>query len=130
MTDQTRGIELGLEQWLHRELARLPAPRAPRTLLPRVLAAIERPWYARAWRTWPAAARATALATAVALLAGTTWLAVSVESLSAWPDVVRIGWRLLVQPVVVYAFGVAVAFSLTAAASWAALTRVALGGTK
>ncbi len=130
MTDrQGRGEELALEQRLHRRLARLPAPRAPQTLLPRVLATIGRPWYARAWRTWPAAARGSALAAAVMLLAGTTWLVGGVESMSAWPDVVRIGWRLLVQPVVVYAFGVNVALALVAAASWTVLTRVALGGT-
>ena len=46
-----------LERLAHHELHRLPAPRAPRTLLPRVMAAVEawanRPWYTRAWFTWP-----------------------------------------------------------------------------
>ena len=45
-----------LESRIDRELRRLSAPRAPRTLLPRVMAAIamaQRPWYARGWRTWP-----------------------------------------------------------------------------
>jgi hypothetical protein len=38
-------------------LRRLPLPDAPATLLPRVMAAVQsfsqRPWYQRAWFTWP-----------------------------------------------------------------------------
>ena len=122
--------DMSLERRLHRELLRLPVPRAPRTLLPRVIAAVDRPWYARAWRTWPVAAQAASLVMTVLLLVSTSWLLMSVEALSAGPDLIRIGWRLLVQPAVLYVFAVAVAFSLTAAASWAALTRVALGETE
>ena len=46
-----------LQQRIDRELKSLPGLRAPETLLPRVLAAVrhwaDRPWYARAWFTWP-----------------------------------------------------------------------------
>src|SRR6185436_19684837 len=46
-----------LERRVHRELERLPSPLAPDSLLPRVLAAVDawarRPWYTRAWFTWP-----------------------------------------------------------------------------
>jgi len=46
-----------LQGRIDRELKSLPALRAPDTLLPRVLAAVrhwaDRPWYARAWFTWP-----------------------------------------------------------------------------
>jgi hypothetical protein len=46
-----------LEQRVDRALAELPPLAAPDTLLPRVLAAVqswaERPWYQRAWLTWP-----------------------------------------------------------------------------
>ena len=46
-----------LEHLTDRALRALPSPRAPRTLLPRVLAAVaaeaRRPWYGRAWLTWP-----------------------------------------------------------------------------
>ena len=42
---------------MDRELRRLPLPRAPQTLLPRVMAAVQawaqRPWYTRAWFAWP-----------------------------------------------------------------------------
>ena len=43
-----------LASLIDRELRDLPGPRAPRSLLPRVLEAVaeaRRPWYARAWRT-------------------------------------------------------------------------------
>jgi hypothetical protein len=46
-----------LERLTDRALRALPPPRAPQTLLPRVLAAVaaeaRRPWYARAWLNWP-----------------------------------------------------------------------------
>ena len=46
-----------LERLTDRALRTLPTPRAPRTLLPRVLAAVAaeaaRPWYGRAWLSWP-----------------------------------------------------------------------------
>src|SRR6478752_931002 len=52
-----RPDEDDLEALASRELRRLPLPRAPQTLLPRVLAAVDawarRPWYMRAWFTWP-----------------------------------------------------------------------------
>ena len=60
-----------LERLIDRKLAELPQPVAPPTLVPRVLAAIEtrlaRPWYQRAWRTWPPALQA---ASAAGFLAG------------------------------------------------------------
>ncbi len=59
-----------LQQLIDRELKALPAPRAPQTLLPRVLAATvhAKPgrWYARPWLEWP---RRWQLASATVLLA-------------------------------------------------------------
>ncbi len=59
-----------LERLIDGELKRLPAPQAPPSLLPRVLAAAaasaETPWYARPWFTWP---RAWQVASAVLLVA-------------------------------------------------------------
>jgi hypothetical protein len=49
---------LDLERQVHQRLQQLPTPRAPRTLLPRVMEAVARmarPWYARSWFTWPRA---------------------------------------------------------------------------
>ena len=61
-----------LERAVSRNLRQLPLPRAPRTLLPRVMAAVHalasRPWYAREWLTWPLGwqvASATALTAVV-----------------------------------------------------------------
>jgi hypothetical protein len=61
-----------LERAVSRNLQQLPLPRAPRTLLPRVMAAVHafasRPWYAREWLTWPLGwqvASATTLAVVV-----------------------------------------------------------------
>ena len=46
-----------LEQRTDRRLRALPLPRAPHTLVPRVMEAVRilagRPWYARTWFTWP-----------------------------------------------------------------------------
>ena len=54
-----------LERRVDAELRSLPMPRAPRTLLPRVLSAAQnwtlRPWYTREWFTWPLAWQAVAM---------------------------------------------------------------------
>jgi hypothetical protein len=58
-----------LERLIDRELRSLPTPRAPRTLLPAVMAAANeaanRPWYSRTWLQWPVGWQ---LASAVVLL--------------------------------------------------------------
>jgi hypothetical protein len=56
-----------LAEQIHRALRQLPDLAAPRTLLPRVLAAL--PWWRRAWWHWPLAAQAAFLALALALAA-------------------------------------------------------------
>ena len=121
--------DIDLEQEMHREFAGLPTPRAPRTLLPRVLAAVDRPWYARAWLTWPRSAQAVSAVALIVLLGSVAWIGSAAEGLGTASTLVRIGWRLLLQPAVVYLFVAAVALPLALGASWAALTRVALGGT-
>jgi hypothetical protein len=63
-----------LERHVDRVLADLPPLGAPDTLLPRVLAAVyawaERPWYQRAWLTWPVGLQAASAALLVLLLLG------------------------------------------------------------
>src|SRR5580765_1858939 len=63
-----------LDRLVDRELKHLPSPRAPHTLLPRVLAAVEhwtrRPWYERAWFTWPVGWQIASLAVLALLVAG------------------------------------------------------------
>src|SRR5580765_5228087 len=89
-----------LDRLVDRELKHLPSPRAPHTLLPRVLAAVEhwtlRPWYTRAWFTWPLAwqiVSLTALALLVvagALLMPSAWAAVDDAATRLAPGVSRL----------------------------------------
>ena len=68
-----------LEREIDAALRRLPAPRAPGTLTPRVMEAVRlragAPWYRRSWFAWPAAGRAAAAAVALVLVfAGLWWM--------------------------------------------------------
>jgi hypothetical protein len=78
-----------LESIVGRELDRLPGPRAPRSLLPRVMAAVaevRRPWYARAWRVWPMGWQLASVVACRAVIAAASM---------SWPVVQDWGWRLL-----------------------------------
>jgi hypothetical protein len=140
-----------LERTIDRTLKQLPAPRAPETLLPRVMAAVrawaERPWYARGWFAWPlgwqVAGIAALVAVAAAALAG---LAVAHDAVRApWPAVAadafgraaaavagaqtmgaaaRILWNVTIQPLLPYAFAIAVLMGAACGLLGAALTRV------
>jgi negative regulator of sigma E activity len=137
-----------LETFVDTELRRLPLPRAPLTLLPRVLAAIQqwsrRPWYARAWFTWPlagqiasaaalmlivvasailiASAQAAVYEMAARLLIGVTPVAQRAE---AAVNAARVVWRVLIEPLTVYAFVWVVLMCLACAAFGTALNHVA-----
>ncbi len=67
-----------LQQRIDQELKALPAPRAPETLLPRVLAATVRrkpaPWYARPWLAWPLRWQVASVVVLLALGAGLSML--------------------------------------------------------
>jgi hypothetical protein len=146
--------QVDLEAVIGRELKRLPAPRAPQTLLPRVLAAAHawtmRPWYERAWFTWPlgwqlasAAALLLFLAGAGMLLPGAQAAAAAAASTFAAPligDVAGVAertavavnaagvlWRALVQPFIPYVFGLAMLMCVACAALGAALNHLASG---
>jgi hypothetical protein len=99
-----------LEMDLSEELRKLPRLRAPETLLPRVLAALERraarPWWQRPWLAWPRALQAASVASGLVVMA----LAVWAEPL-AWA---KAGQSLSLQPV-------AAKFSAIAS-SWEAAT--------
>lgn len=78
-----------LDSLVHQALTRLPAPAAPPTLLPRVLAAIQRrPWYARAWTTWPRPMQVASLAVLSGLV---------VAAVLAWPFVDAAASRALAR---------------------------------
>lgn len=144
-----------LERLIDRELGALPPPRAPRTLLPRILAAVAArpvlPWYRRGWTAWPLAWQLVALVVAVAVSGAIAmaWPHVVALAEAARPDVghyvpasvraaaaslmrtleaTRVLWRVLVEPVAVYVVALIVTMSLACVAFGTALNRVALGG--
>ena len=122
-----------LDDRLDRELKVLPAPRAPQTLLPRVMAATvdrdERAPAATGWFTWPLAWRLASVTVVTMLIYG-IW-----SVFSAPPDgvsdaartagetatVARVVWDVLLQPVATYIFILGVSLALVSAAAWAAL---------
>ena len=140
-----------LETLVGRELRRLPMPRAPHTLLPRVLAAVQawaqRPWYQRAWFTWPHRWQIASVAALILIiLGGAVLLPITIAAAGAAASTVtgrvmedvapvaqfaeattnaaRVIWRALLAPVVVYAFALVLLMWLACAALGAALSRV------
>ena len=143
-------VSMDLETVIGRELRQLPPPRAPHTLLPRVLAAVQawtmRPWYQRPWFTWPLGWQ-MGLSAALILLVTGGGLLLPGASAAVWtfsaPAIGEIAgaagraavavntaavlWRALVAPVVPYVFGLALLMCLACAAFGAALNHVAFG---
>ena len=140
-----------LERLAQRALQRLPPPRAPHTLLPRVMAAVQewstRPWYTRAWFTWPVGWQAASVAVVAlvitgAVLAGPRVQAVSSSMFAAvqvfaggFSDAApvettatgaRILWRTLLEPLATYALVVIVLMFLACAVFGTALNRVVI----
>ena len=117
-----------LEQKMDRELRRLPAPRAPHTLLPRVLAAVEawvnRPWYTRAWFTWPVGWQAASVALLALVVAGVWMLPPAPASVVVTTNAGRVLWRTMIEPFLAYAFVIVVIMCLACAAFGAALSYV------
>lgn len=145
-------MRTALEQVVQDELRRLPLPEAPATLLPRVLAAVqawtERPWYERAWFTWPLGWQVISVAALVgfagavavifpsaeqalvaAMAARTAAAVAAFESAAGHAQALvaagRIVWRAVGEPLVPYAFGVVLLMCLACVAFGTALNRVA-----
>jgi hypothetical protein len=142
--------EPDLEALVDRELRRLPQPHAPRTLLPRVMSAVEalarRPWYSRAWVTWPLAWQVVSVAALIAIVAGGALLlpqarsaVATVATAFAADDVTtvshqvaettggaRILWRTLLEPLLSYVFAVVVLMVLACVVFGAALNYVVI----
>jgi len=142
---------IDLEQLVDGELKRLPTPPAPRTLLPRVLAATAahpHPQPARGWAGWPRAWQFVGGAvTAVMLLGvwkllvfsrplldqlfpttGSTGASTLTRNADDVATVVRVLWEGLLQPVATYVSVLAVSFALACALLWTAVERLAPGG--
>src|SRR4029450_4834111 len=88
-----------------RELRRLPSPVAPHTLLPRVLAAVDawarRPWYTRAWFTWPAGGQVASIVAVLLVAIGAWMLPAAPPSLVVTTNAGRVLWRTMVEPFLV-----------------------------
>jgi hypothetical protein len=144
-----------LEILVSREVSRLPTPRAPRTLLPRVMAAVAemagRPWYARAWRTWPIGWQIASAVACLLFVAGASLslpvvqeFAVLHTSPLAGDLTLRFGgvfarlmetsraievvWRVVVEPVAGYVLIPMLVMCAASLAFGAALGRLAFGG--
>ncbi len=141
----------GLEQLIGRKLVALPRPAAPATLRPRVLAAVRshlaRPWYQRAWRTWPVALQAASFGLLAAAFLGSTLIEAMAPGLwSRVPELIQsvsgsvttAVWALLiatdvlrrtfVEPIVVYFVVFALVTGTAAAALGVALKQVVTQG--
>ena len=143
---------IDLEQLVDAELKRLPAPRAPRTLLPRVLAAAaaqqQRAKPTRGWAFWPRAWQFAGGVVAAVLLIGIWKLAAFAQPfiIELLPSaglgraaaftqgaddavtVVRVLWDVLLQPVATYVSILAISLALACALLWTAVERLAPGG--
>lgn len=92
--------DAALEALISSALTRLPTPLAPPTLLARVLAEVgrtaARPWYSRAWVTWPRVWQLASVAAFVILLAGA--IAIAPRAQSALPPVGASVARIAIAP--------------------------------
>ena len=145
-----------VEEHINHSLKGLRPPRAPLTLLPRVLAAVqawaERPWYQRAWFTWPAGWQVASIVALIVLAAGgavlvpigltaargataasmavvTGDVAAFAERVSLAASIVDVLWRSIFAPVLAYAFVLVVLMGLVCGTFALALNRVVFGRT-
>ena len=119
-----------LESLVSRKLANLPAPRAPATLLPRILDEVQgmrrAPTYRRPWTAWPRTWQAASLAA----LAAIAWLASSAPvreasgEAAALIGAVRVLWAVFLEPNAVYFATAAGVLGATSALFCAALSRL------
>ena len=118
-----------LEALIDRELRRLPLPRAPRTLLPRIMQAASeaaRPWYARAWFTWPWPWRIVSLAGLVLAAYGMWRLPPAPPAVVTTVSTTRVLWDALIQPLLPYLVTVMVLMGVACAVFGVALNYVLL----
>lgn len=140
-----------LERHVHRDLARLPTPRAPRTLRPRVMEAVRPAVAGHPWFTWPWPLQVAAALFVAGLAGGLVWLwpAVTTWLLSAVPESVQtsagyvtstaetassvvrllqLTWAGVVAPMAKLVLLLTVMLCTACAVCLAAFSRVALGG--
>jgi hypothetical protein len=127
-----------LEQRLTERLRHLPRVRAPRQLLPNVMAATEAaralPWHARPWLAWPVSLQVLSIVFVAATTAAawSVWSDASaigaVQQARQATSAVRVLWDVLIGPVAMFVLALTVIVSLACAAAWTAVRHVALGG--
>jgi hypothetical protein len=139
-----------LERLVDAELKRLPAVRAPRTLLPRVLAAAaeQQRHPASGWSVWPRAWQIAGGSIAAIVLVGMWRLVTFAEpiltpllsnsgfdrttSVTRHADdiavVARVAWEMFIQPAATYVSILAISLALACALLWSAVERLAPGG--
>ena len=125
-----------LEGLIDRELKRLPVPRAPRALLPRVMAAVSAPralpWYSRPWLSWPVSLKAASAVAFVAAGLGFWRLWIAAPQIVQWANqmtaVSRAFWNVLFGPIALVVLGLTVVVVLACAAAWTAVSRVTFSG--
>lgn len=140
-----------LEREVGRALDALPAPRAPRTLVPRVLRAADAMADAMPGRrAWPPLAQAALVALALLVVGAVVWGWPASVPLAAWlpepvqdagrradlvastaSDLVHVGslvWQAVVAPIVKGLFAITAILCALGALFAAALGRLALGG--
>ena len=139
---------------IDRALKGLPAPRAPRTMLPRIMAAVEaraarpvpRPWvdWPLGWqlasaalviifaivvgRLWPGAESAIGRSVAPVIDSVTSAVGELTDRTSVVVTLARVVWRAVLQPLSGYALLLVLVMGADCATFGAALNRVALGG--
>jgi len=143
-----------LERVIDRRLRHLPLPRAPRTLRPRVMAAVrlaQETARATGWLHWAPIWQAASIAALVLLVGGlyVVWPIVQAtfDAYVSAPAAAGVGrvadrfrsvtdimtaalvvWRVVVHPIVIYALIFVGAMCAACAAFGSALSRIALGG--
>lgn len=125
-----------LERLIDGELKGLPQPRAPRSLLPRVMAAIDaprvQPWYSRPWLAWPRVWQGVSVAFVASLAVGLWTIWSEAPGIVQWFNrvavVSRALWNVLFGPIAFIVIGLIVIVALAGAAAWTAVSRVTFGG--
>jgi hypothetical protein len=143
-----------LERAIAFELTSLPVLPAPASLLPRVMAAVHawtaRPWYERAWFTWPIQLQVASCAVMIALLTGGAFLSPALDegargfarpmagpvlgytseiagNVAVGVGALRVVWSALIQPLLLAASPVVALMFAGCAALGLALSRFASG---
>ena len=118
------------EAAVSRALDALPAPKAPPTLLPRVLAAARREerkiWYLHPWTSWPRSYQLISAAASVALawVCGGGWALVADREAPEAVAAARILWHLLIEPNAIYLAALSVSLGAVSIVFCAALSRI------